>query len=225
MTWTSWTGTVATIVSAAGLPIAGIGCGLSCPPTLSVPLGAATQVVNADTGLASRANSVWSIFASSPLSPLSAASLILARPPGFLFRVQFGPSGEILQVFDNEVLAPDRIGPVVVMDNAARRATDPLLRYVAESYGIEQQNAVGVVAYHIFAVGPFEVFRLRVELNGTINDLLGRFDGTLTFVVEPAFFAAFLSPAGVPAETVAVSGFANREATIIPPLIPEVPIP
>lgn len=215
----------ATRFMAVGLLAAGFssaaGCYSVCPalPSIATPTG--TLVANANTGVPSEPSTVWAFHAESPVAPLSLLGPIIPRPPGFIFRVQLGVMGEILQIFDNELMAPDRLGEMLVLDNRPRSTAQPPILYAGESYGVGIDNAVYLVICNQYFVGPLTLVKLRIEFEGTLNTLLGRMDGTLRFVIEPGPIIGWLPPPPpVQAETIEVPAFALRETEITPPTIP-----
>ncbi|MFO0973179.1 MAG: hypothetical protein U1A27_07060 [Phycisphaerae bacterium] len=188
---------------------------------MSVPLGDGSVTADANTGIASRPSSVWSVFANSPVAPLSLLGPVVSHAPGFIYRIQLGASGEVTQIFDNELFAPEMIGEQIVLDNQGRSIPQPLVMYVAESYGTESGSSVSLVKCLDLFIGPLTLVNIRIEFEGTFNMLFDRIDGTLRVVIEPSFIVGLLPPAQrVQAETIEVSAFAMRDDAIIPPGIP-----
>ena len=193
------------------LLVVGLACE-TCPPTTEVTLGDDSVVTaDADSGQSSQSNTTWAFFADSPVAPLAFFSPVVSRPPGFLFRGELGEDGELVRIFDNEVLVPDILGAEILLSNTRQSTARPGLAYVAESYGAETGESVGVVGCGVFYAGPFSVLTSRIEFSGTTNDLLGRSDGTLRFITEVNPIFAALSPDVGPVETVEVPAFALRE--------------
>lgn len=200
-----------------------VGCGVVCPSSMSVPLGDSSVTANANTGVASRPSTVWSVFADSPVAPLSLLGPVVNHAPGFIYRISLGASGEVLQIFDNELFAPEMIGEQIVLDNQGRAISQPLVMYVGESYGTESGSSVSFVKCVNLFIGPLTLVNIRIEFEGTFNMLFDRIDGTLRVVVEPSFIVGLLPPPPpVEAETIEVSAFAMRDDAIIPPGIPTV---
>jgi hypothetical protein len=166
---------------------------------------------NADSGQSSQANTIWAFFADSPVAPLAFFSSIVPRPPGFLFRAELGANGELVRIFDNEVLVPDILGTEILLDNTRQSSQRPGLSYIAESYGAEAGESVGIVGCGVFYAGPFSILNSRIEFAGSTNDLLGRSTGTLRFITEANPLFAALSPQVGQTETVQIEGFALRE--------------
>jgi hypothetical protein len=183
----------------------------TCPPIMLVTLGNDTVVTaNANTGWPSQANTVWAFHADAPIPALSVFSFIVERGPGFLFSAEFGPDGEVLRVFDNEVLIPDLLGAQLLLDNLWRAAEALGLFYVAESYGAEEGVSAGLVICGVFYSGPFWVVKGRIEYSGTTIDLIGRSDGTLRFSMELHPLLLLLTGGSNP-DPVEVPAFALRE--------------
>jgi len=209
MRWTQWL--------TIGVPwlLCGVWACDSCPSATEVVLGDDSVVTAAaNSGQSSQANTTWAFFADSPLAPLALISPIVPRPPGFLFRGELGENGELVRIFDNEVLVPDILGTEILLSNTRQSTARPGLAYVAESYGAEAGDSVGVVGCGVFYAGPFSVLNSRIEFAGTTNDLLGRSDGTLRFITEVNPVFAALSPEVGPVETVEIPAFALRESLL-----------
>jgi hypothetical protein len=212
--------TLAVGLLATGLHSAA-GCHTVCPASLSIATPTGMLVGNANTGVPSEPSTVWSFHAESPVAPLSLLGPVISRPPGFIFRTQFGATGEIVQIFDNELMAPERLGDMLVLDNRPRSTAQPPVMYAGESYGVGIDNAVYLTICNQFFVGPLTLVKVRIEFEGTLNALLGRMDGTLRFVIEPGAVVGWLPPPPpVQAETIEVSAFALRETEITPPTVP-----
>lgn len=192
----------------------------SCPPSLPVKLGNGSVITApADSGLPSQAGSQWAFYAANPLSPLSVLGSVVpsltGELPGFLFRVEFSANGGVPRLFDNQVLAPQKLGSIILLDAIVHQAADPSLSYLAESYGAESGNSIGLVSCNVLYVGPISIVTAHVEFSGTISSgLLGlnpRADGTLRFIseVNPLFAGAISN--GAKSESVEIAGFALRE--------------
>jgi hypothetical protein len=191
----------------------------SCPPSMPVTLGNG-EVVTADanSGAESQADSTWAFYADTGLGPLGFLGTVISDVPGFLFRVQFGEQGQLIRVFDNQILAPQILGDELILDNVSRPTLDPALAFAGESYAAEDGAAGGLVSCGIIYLGPFSAVKAQVEYSGTLNTLLGTSNGQLRFISEVnPIFGSLMSPPAT-SETVEIAGYAIKEGSILPGL-------
>lgn len=188
----------------------------TCPPAASVKLGDGTVTsATAGSGMPSRANSVWAFYADTTLGPLSFLGAAIPANPGFLFRAQYGTQGELVRIFNNQVLAPTTLGDQLFFDAVLRPTLKPSLNYSGESYASENGSSIGTTECGTIFAGPFSVLQAMVEFSGTTNSLLDRVDGHFRFTstLNPIF--ANQAPPNFKSETVAIDGFATKETDLL----------
>lgn len=184
----------------------------TCPASLPVVLGnGSTVTAQADSGSEAFGNSVWAFYADTPVSALSFLGELLPVQIGLLFRSEFGDNGELVRVFDNEVLAPQTLGDQLVLDNMLRPTLMPQLLYAAESYAAQDGSSLGLTTCGMLYFGPLPIIESQVRFSGTLNTLLNRAEGTLTFEtnVNPLF--AGLLGDSIQSGEMSVDGFAVQE--------------
>lgn len=198
------------------ISLAAAGCD-TCPPSMAVKLGnGATVTVDAGTGVASQANTTWAVYADSFAAPLAYLGTLIPEVPGLLFRIDFGPQGQMARVFDNKIASPETLGTEFFLDGVLHPAADPDLTYVGQSFGAEDGTAIALTGCGIVHSGPFSIIHATIRFSGSVTSvldtgILARADGTLilTSKVEP-LLAPFL-PSDVMSESKEIQAFALRE--------------
>lgn len=185
----------------------------SLPASLSVPLGNSTTVTaSINSGPASFASSTWAYYASGT-SPLGFLGGLLPGSQALMFRAEHGANGQILRIFDNQALGPDKFGPFILMDNLLHpMIAPPTLSYASASYGAADGSFVGLVGYCLIYSPPFSIIKVTIVFSGTEDPLLNRINGNFKFISEVNPFFAGLAPSDVQSETVEVDGYAIKES-------------
>ncbi len=153
----------------------GAGCTSFPVPTSATLEGNAAVAVSADqsksvalgTGAAQLANSVWAMYRQSDDT--------------LIFRVRFGSTGEIVEIFDNFIFAQPWLGSLVVPDGLPHPTAFPFGQYVSGGYVAEDGNRVGVLGVlHGILLGQ----HLGTATLGFFGTRTGdRIDGTMTRTV------------------------------------------
>jgi hypothetical protein len=84
-----------------------------------------------------------------------------------------------------------------------------------ESYGAGNGSALGITGCGLFYAGSFQAAKLRFEISGKLNGVLGllggRIDSTLRFVSTPNPWFALVTGQSNQPETTEVAAFALKE--------------
>jgi hypothetical protein len=185
------------------LGLAALAIGLTGCPFLALPDTAALlpveEVTVADgvavptplgAGAAGLADSTWAVYR--------------ADDDTLLFRVTFGPDGEIVRIFDSFVFAREWLGSVVIPDGEPHSTAYLGGRYVSGAYAAEQDGDVGVLGVLHGLLRGTHLGTATLSFYGPLGD--DRIDGTMARTVM--VFAATPFPAPGDAEFAA---YALRE--------------
>lgn len=167
------------------VPFGCSGCpDLSLPASLSIVLpGGEPFDAPVGSGAASVANSTWAVYQDGGVQFSKQAAL---APPELrlLLRLELGPAGEIVRVFDNRAFAPDTIGTELLIDGGGHPAPFPGSSYVAMGYGGELGLSVGFSGFGKFFAGPITLATTTISVVGTLNDNRDRLEGTLALDIQ-----------------------------------------
>lgn len=139
------------------------------PGTLDVglPDGSIVAAVRGSAA-ASLANSQWAIYED-------------PDDPYLLFKVEFGPHGELVRLFDNRIM-PETIGNELVGDGTVRPIVLAGLAYVGASYAGQNDSGLGFSAFCSVLLGPLQVGTGTFHFTGTLNG--DRLEGTYGWAAE-----------------------------------------
>ncbi len=126
-------------------------------------------------GALSLADSVWGLYKS--------------EDDSLLFRVRFGGSGEIVEVFDSFVLGQPWLGSSVTPDGQPHATEFAGGRYVAGGYCAEQSGRIGVVGVIHGLLSGAHLGTARVAFYGPLADdpIDGTFERRVTILGETPF--------------------------------------
>jgi len=174
-----------------GCPFAGRPPGVLFPESVLVPVAPGTTVeTTLGAGAPSLANSTWALYR--------------ADDDTLLFRIAFGPGGEVERLFDSFVFAKEWLGSKIIPDTQSHPTDFPGGSYVSGAYAAQQDGSVGVLGILHGGLSRAHLGTATLSFSGTVED--DRIDGMMARTVT--IFAATPFP---PPDDAEFQAYALRE--------------